>query len=189
MEIKKLKRNNNFISMASDGISLNLLNYAEKYRKQEEYTFKFNCILLDFDVSTKIENSIFEFSLVNVTMNNYSNMFFSPIYNCKANSLLNYLRKNNYKNNLMESLISKSIKPEFVAFMSPEQLDPQSWEHITNKKRINEEIQNNMAVSDLYKCRRCGESKCRISQMQTRSCDEPITTFVVCLNCKKVFTV
>ena len=51
-----------------------------------------------------------------------------------------------------------------------------------------EERENNMAFSDQYKCRKCGESKCKITQAQTRSADEPMTTFTRCLDCGNQWT-
>ena len=38
--------------------------------------------------------------------------------------------------------------------------------------------------SDLFKCGRCGQRKVRYRQMQTRSADEPMTTFIQCIVCK-----
>ncbi|KAI5148300.1 transcription elongation factor S-II [Enteropsectra breve] len=37
--------------------------------------------------------------------------------------------------------------------------------------------------TDMFQCGRCKQKKCRYSQLQTRSCDEPMTTFVYCVNC------
>ena len=37
----------------------------------------------------------------------------------------------------------------------------------------------------LFKCNGCKSSKTTYYQMQTRSADEPMTTFVTCLNCDK----
>ena len=39
------------------------------------------------------------------------------------------------------------------------------------------------AETDQFKCSRCHKRKCKYYQMQTRSADEPMTTFVSCLNC------
>ena len=41
------------------------------------------------------------------------------------------------------------------------------------------------ASTDQFKCGRCGQRKCTYYQMQTRSPDEPMTTFVTCVNCNK----
>ncbi len=42
---------------------------------------------------------------------------------------------------------------------------------------------NNMATTDTYECRKCKQRKCHIWQQQTRSADEPMTTFVTCAVC------
>ena len=37
----------------------------------------------------------------------------------------------------------------------------------------------------VFKCGRCKSKKTTYYQMQTRSADEPMTTFVTCLECEK----
>lgn len=39
------------------------------------------------------------------------------------------------------------------------------------------------ATTDQFKCGRCGQRKTTYYQMQTRSADEPMTTYVTCVNC------
>lgn len=39
------------------------------------------------------------------------------------------------------------------------------------------------AETDAFQCGRCKQRKCRYYQKQTRSADEPMTTFVTCTNC------
>ena len=39
------------------------------------------------------------------------------------------------------------------------------------------------AETDMFKCGKCKQRRCRYYQMQTRSADEPMTTFVTCTNC------
>ncbi|KAJ1736436.1 AAA+-type ATPase [Coemansia sp. Benny D160-2] len=39
------------------------------------------------------------------------------------------------------------------------------------------------AETNQFKCSRCGKRRCSFYQMQTRSADEPMTTFVTCLAC------
>ncbi|CAN1311429.1 Transcription elongation factor TFIIS [Linum perenne] len=41
------------------------------------------------------------------------------------------------------------------------------------------------ATTDQFKCTRCGQRKTTYYQMQTRSADEPMTTYVTCVNCNK----
>ena len=40
-------------------------------------------------------------------------------------------------------------------------------------------------VTDQFKCSKCGQRKCTYYQKQTRSADEPMTTFITCVNCGK----
>lgn len=39
------------------------------------------------------------------------------------------------------------------------------------------------AETDMFKCGKCRGRRCTYFQMQTRSADEPMTTFVTCVNC------
>lgn len=39
------------------------------------------------------------------------------------------------------------------------------------------------ADTEIFQCSRCKERKCTYYQLQTRSCDEPMTTFVTCTVC------
>ena len=41
----------------------------------------------------------------------------------------------------------------------------------------------NKATTDQFQCGKCRQRKCTYYQMQTRSADEPMTTFVTCVNC------
>ena len=40
------------------------------------------------------------------------------------------------------------------------------------------------AMTERYKCRKCGSRKCSYYELQTRSADEPMTQFFTCLDCK-----
>ena len=42
---------------------------------------------------------------------------------------------------------------------------------------------DNQAETDQFRCGKCKQRKCKYYQLQTRSADEPMTTFVTCLNC------
>lgn len=42
---------------------------------------------------------------------------------------------------------------------------------------------DNQAETGQFKCGKCQQRKCKYYQLQTRSADEPMTTFVTCVNC------
>ena len=60
------------------------------------------------------------------------------------------------------------------------------WEQ-ANEKKINDMcgIKGDMLKASLFTCGRCKSIKTTSTQKQTRSADEPMTVFVLCLNCGK----
>jgi transcription elongation factor S-II len=85
-------------------------------------------------------------------------------------------------------IMSAEITPEQFAEFSTMDLNPQVW-----KKRIEAQIEkdkhlyaNSGSASIYFYCSGCKKkSKCDYYQMQTRSADEPMTTFVTCLECDR----
>jgi len=85
-------------------------------------------------------------------------------------------------------IMSAEITPEQFAEFSTMDLNPQVW-----KKRIEAQIEkdkhlyaNSGSASIYFYCSSCKKkSKCDYYQMQTRSADEPMTTFVTCLECDR----
>ena len=43
-------------------------------------------------------------------------------------------------------------------------------------------------MEGMYTCRQCGSKKTQSWEKQTRSSDEPMTTFIMCTNCRKTWT-
>ena len=147
-------------------------------------------MLSDIDIAMNIEMSIFEYSLIYCLNNKYDKSYVVPIYNDKFNFILTNLDESNpnIKNNyLKKNILNKKINPSLIAFLSPMQVHPEKWANLVEKKKYTEYRENNVAYSDMYKCYKCGESKCKITQAQTRSADEAMTTFVVCLICHNTF--
>ena len=72
--------------------------------------------------------------------------------------------------------------------MSPSEMFPEMWKSILDKKEKRDQLKyekRSEIATNLYRCGKCGKSQCSIYQLQTRSADEPMTTFVTCLNCDK----
>ncbi len=44
--------------------------------------------------------------------------------------------------------------------------------------------ENKSIITDQFKCGKCKSIKCSYYALQIRSCDEPETLFITCLNCK-----
>ena len=81
-----------------------------------------------------------------------------------------------------------SMEPAEFAEMSPVQQNPARWAELIQKTVEKDKALHSKEVtaSILLYCSRCKrKTKCDYYQMQTRSADEPMTTFITCLECDK----
>lgn len=85
------------------------------------------------------------------------------------------------------------FKDEQFAKLKSEEMasDSKNQEREATRKRTLEECQSDWGTrhgtiqeSGMFQCGKCKQSRTTYFQMQTRSADEPMTTFVTCLNCK-----
>jgi len=85
-------------------------------------------------------------------------------------------------------IVSGELSPETFAEMTVVDLNPKRW-----KAQIEAQIEkdkhlysNSGSASIYFYCSACKKkTKCDYYQMQTRSADEPMTTFVTCLECDR----
>lgn len=111
----------------------------------------------------------------------------SPEYKGKVRSLFVNL-KDKGNPNLRESIVSGEVSPEKFSKMTSEEM--MSEERRATDQKIKEEnlfkslgAGAQEAETEGFQCGRCKQRKCRYRQAQTRSADEPMTTFVTCVNC------
>lgn len=140
--------------------------------------------LNDMESAICIEAGIFEFALIYSLIKNITDSLIPSLYNDKTNEIINSIQ--NIKS-LKKRIQQKSFEIQQVAFMSPSELNPPGWADIVRKNKLRDYKKKNMAATDLYKCYKCGESRCQIIQLQTRSADEPMTNFITCLVCHHQF--
>jgi DNA-directed RNA polymerase subunit M/transcription elongation factor TFIIS len=180
----------NFVIENSIDLKDHWIQYAESNIDRSSKQIQLSNLLSNIDIAIKIESSIFEYALIYCLNNKYDKNYIRPIYDEKFNFILTNLDENNNKinnKNFKLNIQSGKINPSYVAFLSPQQVHPEKWAYLIKKRKYVEERENNIAYSDAYKCYKCGESKSKITQAQTRSADEPMTTFVVCLVCHNTF--
>lgn len=128
-------------------------------------------------------------SLRNVVLN-WENMKFHQMYAENARHILFNLRLTPpHDIPLRERLLNKSVNPQDLLTMKPWDMYPSVWhdaiiENQKKRKQVEMHMPNLSNVSDgMFQCKKCRQSKTTYYQMQTRSADEPLTTFVTCLNC------
>ncbi|KAK9448774.1 transcription factor S-II, central domain-containing protein [Limtongia smithiae] len=111
----------------------------------------------------------------------------SPSYRTKMRSL--YLNLKDAKNpNLRSRVVAGEISAERLYRMSPQEMASEELkneikqlqdQNLFNARGAKEE----RAVTDRFTCGKCKQKKVSYYQMQTRSADEPLTTFCTCENC------
>ncbi|XP_057971064.1 transcription elongation factor TFIIS-like [Malania oleifera] len=89
---------------------------------------------------------------------------------------------------LRRKVLLGQVKPERLITMAPEEMasDQRQRENKQIKEKALFDCERGgapKASTDQFKCGRCGQRKCTYYQLQTRSADEPMTTFVTCVNC------
>jgi transcription elongation factor S-II len=118
----------------------------------------------------------------------WENKDFTKMYKFKFLSLQNNIKKNP---KLKSDLVGKKIKTIEFVNMGPEKLWPDGPYAKEMEVRIHREMRKDFLTKELknqdgfFTCSRCKSKKTTYYQLQTRSADEPMTTFVSCLNCGK----
>jgi hypothetical protein len=120
----------------------------------------------------------------------WENPDYAMIYSIVARKVLANLDPVAYVGNarLLQRLQDGEFTARQIAFMSPKELYPEHWQPLADAQTKRENIMlegDKEGGSDMFKCKRCGKSKTKYWEMQTRSADEPMTIFIRCLNCGK----
>jgi DNA-directed RNA polymerase subunit M/transcription elongation factor TFIIS len=111
---------------------------------------------------------------------------FKWLYKKNYNRLMGNISYNNNNTFVLNKLKYNIWEPENVVSMKAEILYPELWESLllkSAKKLAALGKENNQQGSTFFKCSKCRQNNCVYFQMQTRSADEPMTTFITCLNC------
>jgi DNA-directed RNA polymerase subunit M/transcription elongation factor TFIIS len=137
--------------------------------------------IIDKKIATKIEESVYLFAV------NYSEEIELPIlvdsiYSDKFIEIFNLLinKKSHF---LIDALEKEKIDVSKIAYMRPDELNPDKYETILKKKEIEDFKEKNQATTNSFKCPKCKERKANIVQKQTRSADEPASLYIECKVC------
>lgn len=148
-------------------------NYIKKYVKDE-------------DKSINIEKGIFNFAIKKSSklkiVKKWSNQYFVTVYLNKFKVIFH-----NIKNPIiLKKIKNNQILAHELAFMNHIELLPEKWEIKIKEKKLrleNKFFPKVEASTDNFTCGKCKSKACTYYQLQTRSSDEPMTTFVTCTVC------
>lgn len=102
--------------------------------------------------------------------------------------MMSFNLKDKKNQKLRDAVLGKRIAPSRLIEMTSEELanDELKQKRVEVHEKMTREAMpyiKPQATTDMFRCGKCGQRKTRYHQMQTRSADEPMTTFVECTNC------
>lgn len=137
-------------------------------------------------LSKNLEKGIYNYCIETATQKNivkkWENQYFVYLYIDRLRSI--YMNINS--THLREKVKSKEIKIHEIAYLSHQDMQPERWDKLLEAKKIRDEYKyapRIEASTDNFTCWKCKSKACTYYQLQTRSADEPMTTFVTCINC------
>ena len=165
-------------------------NYTDEIRNQ--YVTLLNKELNNEKISRQVEKSIYNYTIELSTKKNYhkkwSDPYFKKLYVSKIRSIYSNIKEDSYiKNeNFKNKILSNEIDPKNIASLSVFDIYPEIWKSLLDDKSKKDKLKYEYkpeAMTDIFKCRKCGSRSCSYYELQTRSADEPMTQFINCLNC------
>jgi len=160
--------------------------------KRTKIVIKIDSIVDNISLSRHIEQSIYNYiiklSKEKNIQRNWNNKIFAKLYNSKIISIYSNLKKDSYihNNSFLERIKKGEIDPKKVGYLSVYDINPDNWKELLNVKSKRDKIKYELkpeAMTNLFKCNRCGSRETSYYEVQTRSADEPMTQFITCLQC------
>jgi transcription elongation factor S-II len=149
-------------------------------------THELDAVIKNSKYALNLEKAVFNYT-INECVNRkiikrWDNPRFVTIYIDHLRTVMKNMIEPAIRNKINEN----SLTPHAMSFMTHQELKPDRWNKLITAKinRDRSKYEMNIdAATDTFTCRKCKKKKCSYYQMQTRSADEPMTTFVSCLSC------
>lgn len=140
----------------------------------------------DFEIG--IYNWCIKYADTHKVVKNWENQKFLNLYLEKARSSISNIDKNSYIKNerLLKRLEEKEFLPHEIPFMKPQNVFPERWTDTLDAyiKKYEHAYENKVvAMTDMYRCSRCGKREITYYELQSRSADESATIHIRCINC------
>lgn len=149
---------------------------------------KLGDIIQNNEIAGELEKGVYEFAEKEANtlklVIKWDNPHFTQLYTDRLRSI--YINLKNEE--LLDHLKSCEITGQTLANMTHQEMNPQHWKELIDKKRKRDEnkyTNNAQASTDMFTCRKCKSKRCTYYELQTRSADEPATIFITCLDCGK----
>ena len=155
---------------------------------RQEVIKSFESIIHKLNRRKNIEIGIYNYTLNECDnkklMKKWENPFFVQIYIDRWRTIYLNLKNNSYLSNAINT---KNLAVKDFAFYTHQEMCPEKWEKLISDKieRDKNKYDRKMNITSEFTCTKngCNSNNCTYYQMQTRSADEPMTTFVNCMDC------
>lgn len=151
---------------------------------RNDVALKLDKLIKDESLSKPIEEYIYEWVIKE--LGSEKSPLFRKIYLTKICSVYSNLDPKSYigNQNLLKQLKDNEKSSNEIVNGKPWELCPEKWEELLLRSKATQKfISESEVATDQFICGKCKMNKCSYSQAQIRSADEPMTTFVKCLNC------
>ena len=154
--------------------------------QRENVTKLINTLVQYPSLSANIEKTIYNYSINESNRRKiaaaWSNKYFEQIYKNRARSIWINLKTNSV---FMNKLKSKQISIFKLEKITHQEINPAVWEELIKEKEMRDlnKYENREKIVSEFTCRKCKSKNCSHYQLQTRSADESMTTFVTCMDC------
>ena len=163
---------------------LRKIEHPDTFRKN--ICTKLTEIIPDPKKCTNLEKGVYNWALKEAStrkvVKKWDNPYFVQLYLDRLRSV--YTNLSNQE--LVENINNGTIKSYSIGSMTHQEMKPAKWDELIQAKIKRDKNKYEVrleAATDTFKCRKCHSNKCTYYQMQTRSADEPMTTFVQCIEC------
>jgi len=140
------------------------------------------------NIATNIEKGVFNYTIRECTFRKLVKKWENPTFTQIYIDRLRMVNSNINSPMIVDGLCSGDILPQGVAFLTHQEIQPEKWNPLIEKKTKRDASKCDKKVgasTAMFTCSRCKSKNCTYYEMQTRSADEPATIFITCLNCDK----
>jgi len=136
------------------------------------------------DLEIGIYNFTIDYSSKNKIPLSWSSEIFQETYLTKARSMYLNIKQNPQLINKKES--DTEYLPHELPYLTPDTLNQKNWSDIIASELLRNKAAyevSKVAMTDQIKCGKCKKNKISYYEIQTRSADEPMTTYFTCILC------
>lgn len=137
----------------------------------------------------QVEEGVFLYSKQYCQLNNCFQLSSAIYMDVSKNLKFNLEQNGESIQKIIHQIECGQMNPCNLAFLKNEELDEAKWKTILLRKKNTEEKLNYKATITWRPCKQCKSTKYEFYQMQTRSADEPVTTYYTCHQCSRKYMV